>query len=394
MVKPVSDFGIKTVKRTRDFPLKKVSCGTEKFLLRRAVWKNCGVRGIVLSGKLYGGRAMRCALFIPPLTRMSGGLANLYRIADDLRALGREVALVCPGNKAVGFTEMVQRGFAAPPWEGLTLDPSDLWLVPESWPNAMPPGLIQNVPTVVYAQSWNFLLTTLPDGVSWKQLPVRFLAVSHPVAWFLEEVLGVRVSGLLPPALDPAFSGAGAARPARPVRVAWMPRKNKALAEQIRQIAEVRLSRYVDAPAVDWVPIHNLPPHGVAAAFASCHIYLNTAFPEGCGLPPLEAMATGCVPVGFTGFGGWEYMRQAAPGAYSPAVPLRETPWGGNGFFYADGDIMAAGLGLASAIRMAAANDEEWRTVSRAGVTTARHYTREAGKETLAALLVDLAGGE
>ena len=337
---------------------------------------------------------MRSVLFIPPLTRMSGGLANLYRIAVDLRDLGHEVALVCPGNKAVGFSEMLQQGFAAPPWEGLTLDPADLWLVPESWPNAIAPGILHHVPTLVYAQSWNFLLTTLPDGVRWKQLPVRFIAASHPVAWFLEEVLDVRVSGLLPPALDPAFLSAGEARSAGPVRVAWMPRKNKALAEQVRQVAEACLARHADAPAVNWVPVHNLPPHEVAAAFASCHMYLNTAFPEGFGLPPLEAMATGCVPVGFTGFGGWEYMRQAMPGAYAPTVPLRETPWGGNGFFFADGDIMAAGLGLASAIRMAAANDEDWRAIVRAGRTAAGYYTREAGKVSLAALWAELSAGK
>ncbi len=37
-------------------------------------------------------------------------------------------------------------------------------------------------------------------------------------------------------------------------------------------------------------------------------IFLATGYPEGFGLPPLEAMACGCVVVGFSGGGGLEYM--------------------------------------------------------------------------------------
>ena len=335
---------------------------------------------------------MRSVLFIPPLDRMSGGLANLYQLARDLRELGHDVALVCPGNKAAAFDGMEKDGFAALPWEGLRLSPSDLWLVPESWPNALGPGISRGAAAVVYAQSWNFLLTTLPAGVRWRQLPARFIAVSRPVAWFMEEVLELKVEGLLPPALHPAFPTVEDARPAKAVRVAWMPRKNKALAEQVRQVAEADLARRDDAPAVDWIAVHNLAPYEVAAAFASSHIYLNTAFPEGFGLPPLEAMATGCVPVGFTGFGGWDYMRQTDHASYAPPVPLRESPWEGNGLFFADGDIMAAGLGLARAVRMAAANTPDWRRIVQAGKMTARHYTREARLPLLAELWANLLG--
>ena len=326
---------------------------------------------------------------------MSGGLANLYQIAEDLRELGHEVALVCPGNKAAAFEEMETKGVTVLPWEGLTLSSSDLWMVPESWPNALGPGLSQGAVAVVYAQSWNFLLTTLPAGVRWRQLPARFLAVSRPVAWFMEEVLELKVAGLLPPALHPAFPTEKETRPAKPVRVAWMPRKNRALAEQVRQVAEACLARHADAPAVDWVAVQNLSLQEVASVFASCHIYLNSAFPEGFGLPPLEAMATGCTPVGFTGFGGWEYMRQSLFASYAPPLPL--PPWDpareGNGVFFADGDIMSAGLGLATAIRMAADNTPEWQNIVQAGRATAGRYTREARLKPLAALWENLIAG-
>lgn len=42
--------------------------------------------------------------------------------------------------------------------------------------------------------------------------------------------------------------------------------------------------------------------------YQSADIFVATGYPEGFSLPPLEAMACGCVVVGFTGGGGGEFM--------------------------------------------------------------------------------------
>lgn len=290
---------------------------------------------------------MRTVFFLPPLSRMSGGLAVVYDTARGLAALGYEVALCSPGNAAPGFAQALEAGFAAVSWEKPDLSPTDLWCVPESWPNALAPGLNAGCRTVVYAQSWTYLLTTLPQGVRWKQLPVTFLAVSEPVAHFLRRVLEVEPAGVLPPAPALEFYRPNHS-PDRPIRIAWMPRKNRALAEQIQKITEACLLREAAPPAVEWVAVQNMERAEVAEVFASCSFFLNTAFPEGFGLPPLEAMAAGCIPVGFTGFGGWDYMR--ADTGLTPPCPLPEQPWGVNGLYYADGDVFGAGLGLAEAV--------------------------------------------
>lgn len=354
---------------------------------------------------------MRTVFFIPPLSAMSGGLANILALASDLAGMGRRVALTCPGT-AVGLPETLAqsgRGLEALPWEGLALTPEDLWVVPESWPNAISPGVNSGARTLIYAQSWNFLLTTLPAGVRWKQLPVRYLAVSRPVAWFMESVLDLRVEGVLPPAVNPVFFEAASKRPKErqrhtgtPVRVAWMPRKNRALAEQIQQVAEAALARASVPARVEWVPVHKVSQAEAADIFASCSLFLCTAFPEGFGLPPLEAMATGCVPVGFTGFGGWEYMRQAAtllseggsgtvlPDMQRPNLPefplsgkpdsdapIKAVPDSGNGFYHSDGDVMGAGLSLARAVHLARGGGPMWEGVRESALVTARLYTVE-----------------
>ena len=228
--------------------------------------------------------------------------------------------------------------------------PEDVFLSPEGWPNALVFGFRARCRTVVYCQNWAYLWNGLPEGVGWDRLPVGFLAVSDPVARFLEAA-----TGTLPPVLRPAIDPARFfPPPAKPrlgaVRVGYMPRKNKALAAMIRRLAEARAKR-VDL-AYEFVPIEGLPPDGVAEALRGCHVFLATGFPEGCPLPPLEAMSCGCVVAGFAGFGGLDYMRQAGAGGFLPSVPLREVAWGGNGFYAADNDVFAAGGCLEQAARL------------------------------------------
>ena len=51
------------------------------------------------------------------------------------------------------------------------------------------------------------------------------------------------------------------------------------------------------------------PEEDFAYALRTAQIFIAHSFPEGLGLPPLEAMASGCLVVGFTGGGGSDYMQ-------------------------------------------------------------------------------------
>lgn len=59
----------------------------------------------------------------------------------------------------------------------------------------------------------------------------------------------------------------------------------------------------------DWEveSIDGLPEEKVAEKLAGCGIFLSFGTFEGCPLPPLEAMASGCVVIGYHGRGGREY---------------------------------------------------------------------------------------
>ena len=344
---------------------------------------------------------MRTRIFIPPLPRMSGGLAVLYHMAAHLAAAGHDVALVPREGGAPGLAVAAEApGVRLATWESPDLAPGDIWLVPEGWANALTPGLKAGARCVVYVQNWAYLLSSLPEGVHWAQLPVSFLAVSQPVAWYVQQATG-QDAAILRPGIDPALFHAPVRNPASGagdvVRVAWMPRKNKALALQVRELCEARLALPrgdgATSPRLEWLEIHGRTQAEVAELLRSAHIFLASGFPEGCPLPPLEALASGCVVTGFSGFGGWDYMRQAQPGGFAPWWPLREVGWQGNGFYTADADVVAAAFALEQLAHVVAAGGSTLQAIRQAGAQTVAAYTLEQQRSALLVLWEQAAQG-
>lgn len=328
---------------------------------------------------------MKTRIFFPPLRKHTGGTAVLVQLAEHLHAGGFDAALVL---REEGGQGLIPEHLPVVPWDELQLAADDIWLVPEGWVNALTPGLNAGARSVLYVQNWAYLFSALPQGVHWRQLDVRFLSVSQPVAWFVAQAVG-QESPVLRPGIDTQLFSAPEKKPAitsaDPVRVAWMPRKNKALALQIRSVVESR--RFLRGQGeLAWEEIHGLDLKGVAEALGRSHVFLATGFPEGCPLPPLEAMACGCLCVGFSGLGGWDYMRQAQPQGFAPWWPLRdasEAPWSGNGLWVADADVMAAALSLEQAVAWLEQDDPKAAdTVAQAGLT-ADSYALAAQKRAV-----------
>lgn len=337
---------------------------------------------------------MHSYFFFPPLPKLSGGMAVIVDMARHLHDAGYPVSLITR-EQAPALKDR-SGGVPIIPWEALQITANDLWLVPEGWPNALAPGLQAGARCVLYVQNWAYLHGNLPQNVHWANLAVDFLAVSHPVAWFVQHTTGQCPAKPLPPILRPGIDSVLFHPPRRdlaqaasdPVRVAWMPRKNKALAGYIRTIFEAR-----NPEPLEWVEIHNKTPDQVAELLRSCHIFLATGFPEGCPLPPLEALASGCLVTGFSGFGGWDYMRQALPagfpGAFTPWWPQRpehETPWGGNGLYVADADVVAAASALEYGVTLVRQGGAPLADIRQAAADTVARYTLLTQKQHALAL--------
>ncbi len=346
---------------------------------------------------------MRTYLFIPPLRKVAGGLAVLLRMASLLHHAGFDAVLVPRDAQAESALPLPD--VPVLPFDQAAPGKQDIWLVPEGWVNALAPGLRQGARCVVYVQNWAYLLSSLPPDVAWQQLPVSFLSVSQPVAWFVEQVTG-STSPILRPGIDlDLFSPPEQLSWSGKLRIAFMPRKNKALLERTREILTARLQLRGLTDSVEWLAIENCGPEGVADILRRAHVFLATGFPEGCPLPPLEAMACGCLVVGFAGYGGWDYLRQA----YQSGLGAGHHPWWperddfpasdlsqdqGNAFVVPDADVLAAAFALEHALDLWQTQSPQLVRILDNARTAVQHYGLEAQQKRLVQLWTQAAAGE
>lgn len=86
-------------------------------------------------------------------------------------------------------------------------------------------------------------------------------------------------------------------------QIAFMPRK---LPEDVVQVINI-LKEHNQIPEWEFVEIDNMNETEVATVLQKSAIFLSFNTREGFGLPPAEAMACGCVVIGYQGRGGEEY---------------------------------------------------------------------------------------
>lgn len=153
-------------------------------------------------------------------------------------------------------------------------------------------------------------------------------------------------------------------------QVVYMPRKRAAEASWVRELFLMRYPQFEDVP---WVEIKNRSRKEVAALMAESLIFVSLSHMEGLGLPPLEAMASGCLVVGFTGGGGSEYATSE------------------NGRWVSDGDLDS----LVDAIALDLALDQQATSErQKAGRRTVHDFSNESFEASLQSAWTQLLGHE
>ncbi|WP_404534670.1 glycosyltransferase [Bradyrhizobium ottawaense] len=231
-------------------------------------------------------------------------MRKLYQCVDTLNAAGLNAAILHaePGFRC-GWFENRTRVVDA---DMVTLGPRDLFVVPEIYGQSIC-DLPRNIRQVIFNQNAYVTLRSLEDG-SVNATPYTnnpdlalVLAVSEDNAEILRRTFPETPVRRLRVGIDPALYHPPQASKQR--RLAYMPRKRPDDAAAV--LAQLKLRGALDG--WDVTAIDNRSEAETAELLRSAKLFLSFSSREGLGLPPLEALACGCIVVGYHGSGGREY---------------------------------------------------------------------------------------
>ena len=249
----------------------------------------------------------------PENNKPSGGIKILYRHVDVLNRNGIDAVLLHQnsGFRCTWFENETRIAYL----DNKQLSAADFLVIPEIYgPNILSMGNMpmigRKVRKVIFNQNcrYTFLGQTL-DTIRNPGFDMAYrhrdefagaMVVSEDSKQYLEYVFpGLDIWRIHNAINIEQFAFSGQEKR----QICFMPRKNADDALQV--LAILRLHGSLDDFEV--VAIENKNEADVAEIMKESMIFLSFGYPEGCPLPPAEAMACGCVVVGYDGFGGREY---------------------------------------------------------------------------------------
>ncbi|MCI0397679.1 MAG: tetratricopeptide repeat protein [Chloroflexi bacterium] len=287
----------------------------------------------------------------PDYEAPSGGTKTIYRHVYLLNERGLDAAVL---HQQRGF-RLTWHGYQVPlDWlaDRPRFAAGDVLVIPESMP-----GLIQQSSDfpgrrVVLALHWAL---HLPPDQRWQEFGIeQAITPSRVIADFLAWRMGLAAT-VIGSFVDPArFSYRPEAK--RPL-IAYMPRKDPA-----GDVLQAALSRREELAGWEWQPLRDLDETAYAAALGQARVYLPPSPLEGLNLSVLEAMAAGCLVVGYPGVGGREYLVDGGP--QQNYVPVE------------NGHLPAFGPILADVLQTLSANPAAYDTILANALATVRPYQR------------------
>lgn len=248
---------------------------------------------------------MTAYFLLPDAHRPSGGVQKAYGFVDALNEVGSAAAVV-----------HIRRGFRAPGSSSQTpvvyanrleLRQGDLLVVPDLYARLLD-SLAPRVPKVVLVQG-AYLMFAGGSLEDLKEHQWRACAREVIGAIVVSEDSQRLVSHAFPHlplwrirlGIDPSVFHYTSDR--RPKAIALMPRRGRAEAGMLLHLLDRR------GTLRDWHIdlIDNVSQDAVARCLRRSPFFLSFSHREGFGLPPAEAMACGCVVIGYHGGGGREF---------------------------------------------------------------------------------------
>jgi glycosyltransferase involved in cell wall biosynthesis len=243
----------------------------------------------------------RIFYFCPDFPQPSGGVKTLYRHVHRLCQLGFDAAIV---HQKAGFT-LNWHDYQVPvSWleHRPQFQRDDAWVIPEVMVEFVRQTQSFGGKRVVIVLSWSPAYNRLPPGKRWQDFGIQQVLTKSPMMQaYLEWSMEIRAT-LIHEYVDQRLY---VHQPALKInKVAYLTRKD-ASGDWLRGIL---VRKHPQLATFTWQPLRELNEATYAHHLRTASIYLATTLQEGMHVSVLEAMAAGCLVVGYSGIGGADYM--------------------------------------------------------------------------------------
>jgi glycosyltransferase involved in cell wall biosynthesis len=285
-----------------------------------------------------------------PAGEITGGIKMVFRHVEGLLENGFDAAVATEDGRAPGWFETHA---SVIPLTALARD-TDILVFPEnhhrflqmyrSWPNRK----------VIFCQNQFNVYLGLGGELSYSSFgAMSLLCCGWTVAAYCR-----RRFPRLKVAVVPNYVDAGVFSPPakKDLQIAVMPKKRP---HEVGFIFDLFRAEHPRLRQVPWVDISNFPEKEVARILGQSAVFLSLCRFEAFSLTLLEAMASGCVTAGFTGFGTRDYVDAQ------------------NGFWAQEDDLIECTEQLGRAVRLVTEGGPLLEHMVQHGLDTARYYNRE-----------------
>ncbi len=316
----------------------------------------------------------RIIYFCPDFPQPSGGIKTLYRHVTRLVELGFDAWIV---HQKHPF-RVTWHGYQTPTlWlsERPRFRPEDILVIPEVMPQVMQQTAQFSGERIVIALSWSPTYWNLPSGQTWASFGIRRVITKSPlIQEYLRWSMGIKATLIQEYVTPKRYHLAPDAK--RP-KVCYLTRKERSAA----WLHQVLYAKGEPFNRFEWMPLRELSEDEYARNLRESSVYITTNMQEGMNTSVLEAMACGCLVVGYSGIGGRVYMEPEGPEQ--------------NCILVENGNVPALGQELETVLRELAAQPDAFSRITESGQATARAYQNpEEEAESLLKVFAPLASSQ
>lgn len=265
---------------------------------------------------------------------ISGGHYVIRDHVIGLRSLGFEAYILASKEVIVeAYAHFMPADWVVVADKGLSVTPDDFVVIPEPWKDILNRLQRVNVRKILHVQNPFYVFHGFSSVTALNEYGLSaILSCSLFTTNYLHAIgISAPIFTIRPKVDSVFFNVIEKAR-----RICYMPRKRRIESNFIKGLF---FSIYPKFSSVEWISIDGISRENAAKIMGSSRVFLSLSWLEGLGLPPIEAMAAGCIPIGFKGGGGGEYANAA------------------NGFWHSEDDYMGIARSMAQALELDEGSD-------------------------------------